>query len=145
MPSEQRAKANHYRGEAERVRLKAVAATDPVIRHELLGMALQYEGLAVAAENQEKEALGDTAGRRSRRPSEEDRMAIVTREIYGSPNGDRWLLARDTASGRVFVRHEANAPSGGQTTEYAVGVFLTGPQHPEQKALLDLIGTLVRG
>jgi hypothetical protein len=143
MPGEQRAKANHYRGEAERVRLKAVAATDPVIRHELLGMAFQYEVLAVAAENREKEAVADSAGRRPCRPSEEVGMAIVTREIYSSANGDRWLLARDAASERVFIKHEANAPSGGQTTEYAVGAFLTGPQHPQQEALLELIGTLV--
>jgi hypothetical protein len=32
--------------------------------------------------------------------------AVRTREIYRSSNGDRWLLARDPETGRVFVRHE---------------------------------------
>jgi hypothetical protein len=30
-----------------------------------------------------------------------------TRELYSSPNGDRWHLCKD-ASGRVFVLHQAN-------------------------------------
>jgi hypothetical protein len=34
------------------------------------------------------------------------RVAIRTREIYRSTNGDRWLLARDPDTDRVFVRHE---------------------------------------
>jgi hypothetical protein len=68
-----------------------------------------------------------------------------TREIYSSPNGDRWLLAYDSASGRVFIRHEANAPSGGQVTDSEIGAFLTrGPRNPEHQALLRLIATLVQ-
>jgi hypothetical protein len=71
-------------------------------------------------------------------------MAIEARRLYRSPNGDRWHLARDAASGRVFIRHEANEPSGGQVTEIEIGDFLTsgghGPQHAE---LFRLIGTLV--
>ena len=43
-------------------------------------------------------------------------MAIDTRRLYRSANGDRWDLARDSATGRVFIRHEANEPSGGQVT-----------------------------
>ena len=42
-------------------------------------------------------------------------MAVRTREIYRSANGDRWLLARDPDTGRVFVRHEPNLPSGRAT------------------------------
>ena len=38
-----------------------------------------------------------------------------SRELYSSPNGDRWHLCKD-ASGRVFVLHQANIPSGGQTS-----------------------------
>jgi hypothetical protein len=41
-------------------------------------------------------------------------MAIDTRRLYRSANGDRWDLARDTATGRVFIRHEANEQSGGK-------------------------------
>jgi hypothetical protein len=71
-------------------------------------------------------------------------MAVETRELYSSPNGDRWFLGRDPATGRVFVRHEANAPSGGQSTDIDIGAFLNrGPRNPEHQALLRLIGTLV--
>ena len=45
------------------------------------------------------------------------------REIYRSPNGDRWLLARDPDIGRVFVRHEPNLPSGGQVADIEIGAF----------------------
>ena len=70
-------------------------------------------------------------------------MPIETRDLYGSPNGDRWLLGRDPVAGRVFVRHEANAPSGGQVTDIDIGDFLSrGARNPEHLALLRLIGTL---
>jgi hypothetical protein len=73
-------------------------------------------------------------------------MSVETRELYSSPNGDRWFLGRDPAMGRVFVRHEANAPSGGQSTDIDIGTFLNrGPRNPEHQALLHLIGTLVEG
>jgi hypothetical protein len=69
---------------------------------------------------------------------------VQTRELYGSANGDRWSLARDPASGRVFVRHEPNASSGGRASDIEVGAFLSrdarGSEHQE---LLRLIGTLV--
>jgi hypothetical protein len=52
-------------------------------------------------------------------------MATETRQLYRSPNGDRCHLARDTASWRVFIRHEANQPSGGQVTDIEIGDFLT--------------------
>jgi len=70
--------------------------------------------------------------------------SLHNRELYSSPNGDRWLLAREPESGRVFVRHIPNEPSGGKTTDIEIGAFLCersyGPQHIE---LLRLIGTLV--
>jgi hypothetical protein len=66
------------------------------------------------------------------------------RELYTSPNGDRWLPKRDPATGNVFVRHEANLPSGGKRTDIDIGAFLSeGQQNPEHQALLRLIGTLV--
>jgi hypothetical protein len=72
------------------------------------------------------------------------RMALQTRELYGSANGDKWLLARELDSGRVLVRHIPNMPSGGRTTDIEIGAFLCersyGPQHIQ---LLRLIGTLV--
>jgi hypothetical protein len=34
-------------------------------------------------------------------------------QLYRSPNGDTWFLARDPATGWGTVRHQANASSGG--------------------------------
>jgi hypothetical protein len=72
-------------------------------------------------------------------------MAVRTREIYRSaPDGDRWLLARDPDSNRVFVRHEPNLPSGGQVADMEIGAFLAAVgSGPEKQELLRLIGTLV--
>jgi hypothetical protein len=67
---------------------------------------------------------------------------IRTRELYSSPNGDRWQLCKD-ASGRVFVLHQANIPSGGQTCQIELGDFLTRGYGPEQQALFQMIGTLI--
>ena len=53
------------------------------------------------------------------------------RELYASSNGDRWLLAHEPGSGRVFVRHEPNLASGGRAAEFEIGDFLTrGGQGP---------------
>ena len=66
-----------------------------------------------------------------------------TRQLYRSPNGDSWFLARDPATGTAFVRHQANAPSGGQVTDTELGAFLGGPGSPEHEALLRLIGASI--
>jgi|SRR5258708_22032 hypothetical protein len=66
---------------------------------------------------------------------EQFRVAIRTREIYRSPNGDRWLLARDPNTGRVFVTHEPNLPSGGQVADIEIGAFLIAAGNgPEKQA-----------
>ena len=72
-------------------------------------------------------------------------MAIRMREIYRSaPNGDRWLLAYEGESGRVFVRHEPNFSSGGQSADIELGAFLIGSGGgPEKQELLRLIASLV--
>ena len=66
-----------------------------------------------------------------------------TKQLYRSPNGDTWFLARDPETGSGFVRHQANAPSGGQVTDIELGAFLSGPQNPEREALLRLIGASI--
>src|SRR5580692_11258141 len=66
-----------------------------------------------------------------------------TRQLCRSPNGDTWFLARDPATGTAVVRHQANAPSGGQVTDIELGAFLSGPQNPEHEALLRLIGASI--
>jgi hypothetical protein len=67
---------------------------------------------------------------------------VRTRELYSSPNGDRWHLCRDT-SGKVFVLHQANVPSGGRVSQIGVGDFLARGYGPEQQALLQMIGSLI--
>ena len=64
-------------------------------------------------------------------------------QLYRSPNGDTWFLARDPMTGSAFVRHQANASSGGQVTDVEIDEFLGGPQNPERDALLRLIGTSI--
>jgi hypothetical protein len=61
-------------------------------------------------------------------------------QLYRSPNGDTWFLAHDPATGSDFVRHQANASSGGQVTDVEIDEFLGGPQKPERDALLRVIG-----
>ena len=70
-------------------------------------------------------------------------MADKRRELYRSSSGDAWFLLRD-ASGRAYVEHQPNEPSGGQPTRLSVGAFLArGAAGPEHQALSHLIGTLV--
>src|SRR5919204_6621162 len=42
----------------------------------------------------------------------------------GLTNGDRWLIAHDPSTGRVFVRHEPNVPSVSQLADIELGVPL---------------------
>jgi hypothetical protein len=71
-------------------------------------------------------------------------VALARREIYSSPNGDRWFLARDPDSGQGFVVHEPNPASGGQPSQIDIGRFLSrGERGPEHQELLRLIGSLV--
>jgi len=65
------------------------------------------------------------------------------RQLYRSPNGDTWFLARDPATGLAFIRHQANASSGGRVAEIDLDAFLSEPRHPQHEALLRLIGTLI--
>jgi hypothetical protein len=64
-------------------------------------------------------------------------------QLYRSRNGDTWFLARDPATGLGTVRHQANASSGGQMTDIEIATFLSGPPHPEQEALLRVIGASI--
>jgi hypothetical protein len=70
-------------------------------------------------------------------------METESRELYASPNGDRWSLVREAQSGRPFVLHEANLPAGGARSLIAIGEFLGRGSGPEQQELLRLIGSLV--
>lgn len=70
---------------------------------------------------------------------------VELREFHAGENGDRWHLAHEAPSARVFVRHQANLPSGGHVTDLELADFLSGPSDsPERAALTQLIGVLVR-
>jgi hypothetical protein len=56
----------------------------------------------------------------------------VLKELYHSPNGDRWALCR-AETGTLVVSHQPNKASGGQGTQTDVQAFLAqagcGPEH----------------
>ena len=66
------------------------------------------------------------------------------RELYASPNCDVWHLLRDPETGHAFIRHTANAASGGNVVDISLPVFLSlGRDGPEHQELWRLIGTLI--
>ena len=73
-------------------------------------------------------------------------LSLETRQLYRSPNGDEWYLARYPESGRVFVQHVPNVPSGGRPSNIELAEFLGREGNsPEHQALVRLIGTLLDG
>ena len=61
----------------------------------------------------------------------------IIREVYASPNGDKWALARN-GEGELVVYHEPNRAS-----EIAVDVFLShAEQGPEYQALSAALADL---
>jgi hypothetical protein len=105
----------------------------------------QSAGEAIgAAEPTLIEACFSLEGANAMADDKTGRTALPTRELYQSANGDRWCLARDPSSGRVFVEHEPNLASGDRTARIEIGAFLSrGGQGPEHQELLRLIGMLV--
>jgi len=66
----------------------------------------------------------------------------IVREVYASPNGDKWALARN-AEGALVVHHQPNRASGGVVSEIAVDVFLShAEQGPEYQALSAALADL---
>jgi hypothetical protein len=71
--------------------------------------------------------------------------ASLVKDLYYSPNGDRWTLCRDSA-GKLVVCHRPNEASGGHASEAAVDVFLSLDGHgPEYQALRDALAELGDG
>lgn len=65
---------------------------------------------------------------------------VVTKELYASPNGDRWFFIFDPKQGHAFIRHQANAAAGGGRSDIEIDAFLgRGERNPEHQALLRLL------
>ena len=68
--------------------------------------------------------------------------ASLVKELYNSPNGDRWVLCRNP-SGMLVVSHHPNSASGGQVSETGVNVFLSHDERgPERQALVEALASL---
>lgn len=134
MPAEDtlRHGAELYRVAAERSQTRAD-------RDRLLDCAADLAQIAEWVDSRRSPTVAGTAA-----AGRENADDVAIRDFYASENGDRWQLAHDTASGRVFVRHQANLPSGGHVTDLELAEFLNGPANaPERGALMQLICDLV--
>jgi hypothetical protein len=64
------------------------------------------------------------------------------KDLYNSPNGDRWVLCTNP-SGMLVVSHHPNSASGGRVSETGVDVFLSqGGRGPERQALVEALASL---
>ena len=69
-------------------------------------------------------------------------MPATEKELYRSSNGDQWYLVQEPGSNRVFVRHQPNRASGGQSSLIDVRDFLSEGHGPQHEALLRLLGNV---
>jgi hypothetical protein len=68
--------------------------------------------------------------------------ASPVKELYNSPNGDRWVLSRNPL-GALVVSHHPNTASGGRFSEIGVDVFLAqGGRGPERQALVEALASV---
>jgi hypothetical protein len=70
--------------------------------------------------------------------------ASALKELYNSPNGDRWVLCKD-GDGKLLVAHHPNSASGGRPSEISVDVFLfQGGHGSAHQALIEAIALMAR-
>jgi hypothetical protein len=68
--------------------------------------------------------------------------ASLIKELYTSPNGDRWDLGKDP-TGNLVVCHHPKKPAGGRPSEVALDVFLAHARGaPEYQAVADALASL---
>jgi len=60
-------------------------------------------------------------------------MPTTERAIYRSSNGDQWYLVEEPGSERIFVRHQPNRASGGQSSLVEVADFLSEGHGPSTR------------
>jgi len=66
-------------------------------------------------------------------------MPATEKELYRSSNGDQWYLVQEPGSNPVFVRHQPNRASGGQSSLMDVRDFLSEGQGRQHEALHRLL------
>jgi hypothetical protein len=68
--------------------------------------------------------------------------SVIAKEVYLSPNGDRWSLGQSSTGG-LTVTHQPNPASGGRASVSDVTTFLSrGDRGPEREALLRALEEL---
>jgi len=66
-------------------------------------------------------------------------ILITLRELYVSPNGDKWEITEDDDK-RLFIRHTPNEASGGRQRILTTDSFLTSEHSgPQQEAFKKLV------
>ena len=66
--------------------------------------------------------------------------AMTEKVFYRSSNGDQWYLVQEPGAERMYVRHQPNRASGGQSLLVDVVDFLSEGHGPQHEALLRLLG-----
>src|SRR5690349_19148015 len=92
------------------------ARSDPEALAARIVAALGEAGYVIVPPNGKEDTARSTNERR------------MQQQLYRSPDGDTWFLARDPTTGSAFVRHQPNASSGGRVTEVEIADFLSGLQ-----------------
>jgi len=65
---------------------------------------------------------------------------MTEQAFYRSSNGDQWYLVQEPGAKRMYVRHQPNRASGGQSSLMGLPDFLTEGHGPQHEALLRLNG-----
>jgi len=65
---------------------------------------------------------------------------MTEKVFYSSSNGDQWYLVQEPGAERMYVRHQPNRGSGGQSSLVDVEDFLSEGHGPQHEALLRFLG-----
>jgi len=65
---------------------------------------------------------------------------VTEQAFYRSSNGDQWYLVQKPGADRMYVRHQPNRASGGQSSLMGLAKFLSEGHGPQHEALLRLLG-----
>ena len=68
-------------------------------------------------------------------------MAEMAEKVfYRSSNGNQWYLVQEPGAERMYVRHQLNRASGGQSSLVDVEDFLSEGHGPQHEALMRFLG-----